>query len=40
MRAHRPVLVGTARTAAMIGMVAVLILVLLPLVLAAQASSR
>jgi hypothetical protein len=38
MRAHRGYVVTTARTAAMVGVATVLILVLLPAVLAAQAA--
>jgi hypothetical protein len=37
MRTQRSLILGTARTAAMIGVVALLILVLLPALLAAQA---
>lgn len=40
MRAHRTILLGTARTAAMIGLAILLILVLLPAALGAQAASR
>ena len=38
MRAHRGYVVATARTAAMVGVATLLILVLLPAVLAAQAA--